>query len=120
MACPDRPGIALQADGSGLYTLQALWTMAREQLDVTTVLFNNGSYAILNIELARVGLADVGDTARSLLDLTQPAIDWTALSTSLGVMATQVTTIAEYRTALKNALAQRGPRLIEVMVAPRA
>ncbi|MEM6808709.1 MAG: acetolactate synthase large subunit [Pseudomonadota bacterium] len=120
VACPDRPVIALQADGSGLYTLQALWTMAREQLDVTTVLFNNGSYAILNIELARVGLADVGDTARSLLDLTQPAIDWTALSTSLGVMATQVTTIAEYRTALKNALAQRGPRLIEVMVAPRA
>ncbi|MEO0953096.1 MAG: acetolactate synthase large subunit, partial [Pseudomonadota bacterium] len=120
VACPDRPVIALQADGSGLYTLQALWTMAREQLDVTTVIFNNGSYAILNIELARVGLADVGNTARSLLDLTQPAIDWTTLSTSLGVAATRVTTTAEYRSALTDALAVRGPRLIEVMVAPRA
>ncbi|MEO0617287.1 MAG: acetolactate synthase large subunit [Pseudomonadota bacterium] len=120
VACPDRPVIALQADGSGLYTLQALWTMAREQLDVTTVIFNNGSYAILNIELARVGLADVGETARSLLDLTRPAIDWSGLAAALGVSASRATTTAEYRAALQDALAVRGPRLIEVMVAPRA
>ena len=94
--------------------------MAREQLDVTTVIFNNGSYAILNIELARLGLADVGDTARSLLDLTQPAIDWTGLAAALGVTATRATSTSEYRAALQDALAVRGPRLIEVMVAPRA
>ena len=118
-ACPDRKVLALQADGGGMYTVQSLWTMAREQLDVTAVIFNNGSYAILNIELARVGIDAPGDTARALLDLTRPAIDWTALSNALGVPAVRATTVTEYEAALADAIAAPGPRLVEAVMAPR-
>ncbi len=72
VACPDRPVFALEADGSALYTIQSLWTMAREQLNVTVVIFNNRSYAILNMELARVGAKNAGPHAKAQLDL-QPA-----------------------------------------------
>ena len=72
VACPDRKVIALQADGSGMYTVQSLWTMARENLDVTTIVLNNGSYAILNIELMRVGVQNPGPKALSMLDLRNP------------------------------------------------
>lgn len=117
VACPDRKVIALQADGSGLYTLQALWTIARENLDVTTIILNNGSYAILNIELARVGVAQPGPVALSLLDLTRPAIDWVSISRGMGVPAVRATTTAEFRDALREALAVKGPRLVEAMTA---
>ena len=79
VACPDRRVVNLQADGSAMYTLQSLWTQAREGLDVTTILFDNQSYAILNIELGRVGAGAGGAAAQSLLDLTNPSLDFVAL-----------------------------------------
>ena len=116
VACPERKVIALQADGGGMYTLQALWTMAREALDVTTVIFNNGSYAILNIELMRVGVQNPGPKALSMLDLKNPAIEWTKLSEGMGVPALRVDTAEGFHAALKDALAHKGPRLIEAMI----
>ena len=86
VASPDRPVLCLQADGSAMYTLQALWTQAREHLNVTTVVLANRSYAILNMELHRVG-ADGGTRARKLLDLTDPELDFVALSRGMGVPA---------------------------------
>jgi len=116
VACPDRKVIALQADGGGMYTLQALWTMAREALDVTTVILNNGSYAILNIELMRVGVKNPGPKALSMLDLKNPAIEWTKLSEGMGVPAVRVDSAEGFHAALKGALAHKGPRLIEAMI----
>lgn len=116
VACPDRKVIALQADGSGMYTNQALWTMAREKLDVTTVVLNNGSYAILNIELMRVGVQNPGPKALSMLDLKHPALDWSKMSEGMGVPAVRVSTIEEFREALQDALAHKGPRLIEALL----
>ena len=120
VACPDRKVIALQADGSGMYTVQALWTMAREELDITTVILNNGSYAILNIELQRVGVQNPGPKATSLLDLTNPEIQWVSISEGMGIPATRVETIGEFQSALQTAIAHKGPRLIEVIVPPLA
>jgi acetolactate synthase I/II/III large subunit len=108
--------IALQADGGGMYTLQALWTMAREQLNVTTVILNNGSYAILNIELMRVGVQNPGPKALSMLDLTNPAINWSQLAEGMGVPAVRVDTAEGFREALAAALAHKGPKLIEAML----
>ena len=116
VACPERKVIALQADGSGMYTVQALWTMAREKLDVTTVILNNGSYAILNIELARVGVSSPGPKALSLLDLTRPTIDWVSLSEGMGVPAVRTDTVEGFRDALSEALSIEGPRLIEAII----
>lgn len=116
VACPDRKVIALQADGGGMYTLQALWTMARENLDVTTVILNNGSYAILNIELMRVGVQNPGPKALSMLDLKNPALNWTQLSEGMGVPAVRCSTAEEFDAALRDALAHKGPRLIEALI----
>ncbi len=116
VACPDRKVIALQADGSAMYTVQALWTMAREELDVTTIILNNGSYAILNIELARVGVANPGPKALSLLDLTRPVIDWVSISEGMGVPAVKAKTSGEFHKFLKEALSVKGPRLIEAII----
>ena len=88
VACPDRPVIALDGEGSAMYTIQSLWTMAREQLDVTVVIFNNRSYAILNIELQRVGAdGGGGPKARSQLDLEGPNLDFVKLAEGMGVPA---------------------------------
>ena len=95
LACPQRKVISLQADGSGFYTLQALWTQAREQLDVVTLICANRSYRILQIELARAGNAEPGPQARSLTDLSNPAPDWTALARGFGVPATRAQTAEE-------------------------
>ena len=116
IACPDRKVLALQADGSAMYTVQALWTMARENLDVTTVILNNGSYAILNIELARVGVATPGPKALSLLDLGNPAIQWTSIAEGMGVPAVRVDTTEAFYDELQKALATKGPRLVEAMI----
>ena len=116
VACPDRKVIALQADGSGMYTVQALWTMARENLDVTTIILNNGSYAILNIELMRVGVQNPGPKALEMLDLRNPEINWANISEGMGVPATRCTTAEEFRAALTDALAHKGPRLIEALL----
>ena len=115
VAVPDRPVIALQADGSAMYTIQALWTMAREQLDVTTVLFNNRSYAILNMELQRVG-AQPGPKALDMLDLSRPDLDFCALARGMGVPAVRATDAADFTDALARAMAEPGPHLIEAMV----
>ncbi len=116
IACPDRKVLALQADGSGMYTLQALWTMARENLDVTTLIINNRSYAILNIELARIGIADAGTKARSLLVVGNPPLDWVALAQGMGVPAYRAGTVASLRDALGEALNRDGPALVEAIV----
>jgi acetolactate synthase-1/2/3 large subunit len=116
VACPERKVIALQADGSAMYTVQALWTMAREQADVTVVLLNNRSYAILNIELARVGAGRPTPKTLSMLDLSRPDIDWVALAEGMGVPASRAESAEEFHHQFGAAMAQRGPRLIEARV----
>jgi acetolactate synthase-1/2/3 large subunit len=116
VACPDRPVLCLEADGSAMYTLQSLWTQARESLDVTTVLINNGSYAILELELSRVGAGDPGPRARGMLDLKHPELDFVALATGMGVPATRATTAEEFTIQLERAFATPGPALIEAVL----
>jgi acetolactate synthase-1/2/3 large subunit len=116
VAAPDRRVIALQADGSAMYTLQAWWTMAREQLDVVTVIFNNSSYAVLNMELARVGATAGGEKAKDMLDLHRPDLDFVALATGMGVPATRATTAEDFAAQLAAALATPGPTVIEAVV----
>ena len=118
IAAPDRPVLSLEADGSALYTIQALWTQAREQLNVTTVLINNAAYAILRMELARTAAGQAGERAARMLDLSGPTPDFTQISTGLGVPATRVTTAAELDRALRLAYAEPGPHLIEAVVPP--
>ncbi|MFL5823350.1 MAG: acetolactate synthase large subunit [Solirubrobacteraceae bacterium] len=118
VACPDRPVLALQADGSAMYTIQALWTMAREQLGVTVVIFNNRAYSILNVELARVRAQGAGPKAHSQLDLSGPDLDFVHLATGLGVPAQRVDTAEQLTEALQRATAEPGPSLIEVVIAP--
>lgn len=116
VACPDRTVINLQADGSGMYTVQALWTQAREQLNVKTIICNNASYRILGIELMRTGVKEFGKQAQSMIGLTSPPIDWTGLSKSLGVPAVRVETAEELARELARALAEAGPQLIEAVL----
>ena len=118
IACPDRPVVALIGDGTAMYTNQALWTMAREGLDVTAIVFNNASYSILNVELERVGAGAGGPKARSQLDIGDPRIDFARLARSMGVHGTRVDTGEDLMTALRYALAHPGPHLIEAMVPP--
>ena len=116
VACPDRPVICLGSDGSSLYTIQALWTMAREGLDITTIVFNNSSYAVLNMELNRVGAEAGGPKAKAMLDLHHPDLDFVQIATGLGVPATRATTGEELVEQLREALATPGPHLIEAIV----
>jgi acetolactate synthase-1/2/3 large subunit len=114
VAAPDRPVLCLQADGSAMYTLQALWTQEREGLNVTTVVLSNRSYAILNMELHRVG-ADAGGTqARRLLDLTDPELDFCDLARGMGVPARRVENAEDLVVALQDSFREPGPSLIEV------
>jgi acetolactate synthase-1/2/3 large subunit len=119
IACPDRPVLALEADGSAMYTASALWTYAREGLDITTVIFSNRAYAILNMELERTGAPVTGTTARDLLDLSRPDLDFTALAKGMGVPASRARTTAEFADQLRRALAEPGPHLIEAALPPR-
>jgi acetolactate synthase-1/2/3 large subunit len=116
IACPDRPVVALVGDGSAMYTLQALWTMAREQLDVTVVVFNNASYSVLNVELDRVGAASAGPKARAQLDLHGPRLDFARLAQGMGVHAVRAESAEDFCTALAYAFAQPGPHLIDARV----
>ena len=119
VAAPDRPVLSLQADGSAMYTISALWTQAREHLDVTTVIFNNGAYDILRIELQRVGAASAaapGPKAQSLLDLGSPAIDFVKIAEGMGVPARRVTSAEDLAAALAEAFAEPGPHLIDAVV----
>ncbi|MAJ80533.1 MAG: acetolactate synthase large subunit [Porticoccaceae bacterium] len=116
VACRDRKVIALQADGSGMYTVQALWTMARENLDILTIIMKNNSYGILNIELSRVGVTHPGPKALSLLDLSNPTLNWVSISEGLGVKAVRAETTDEFFEAVSQAMVSTGPRLIEAQL----
>jgi acetolactate synthase-1/2/3 large subunit len=117
LACPGRRVVNLQADGSAMYTIQSLWTQVREGLDVTTIILNNRSYAILNLELSRVG-ADPGPRALEMLDLTNPELDFVSIARGMGVSATRATTAEEFTEQLEAALATPGPNLVEAMLPP--
>jgi acetolactate synthase-1/2/3 large subunit len=117
-ACPDRKVVALEADGSGMYTLQALWTMARENLDVVTLIFANRRYQILEIEMRRTGAAAFGNSANAAIDIGRPGLDWVQLAAGMGVPAARAATGAEFDAQFRAAMAERGPRLIEAIIAP--
>lgn len=117
IAAPHRPVVALQSDGSAMYTISALWTMAREQLDITVVILDNRAYAILQIELARVGASAGGPKARSLLDLSNPNLDFVAIAEGFGVPAKRATTAEELAEHFSAAIAEPGPHLIDAVLA---
>ncbi len=121
VACPDRKVIALQADGSGMYTLQALWTMARERLNVVVVIFANRRYKILEIEAQRTGAqsagaGEIGPRANDMMDLSRPDLDWVKLAEGQGVPACRATTSDEFIAHFRDAVKQPGPRLIEAVL----
>jgi acetolactate synthase-1/2/3 large subunit len=115
-ACPDRKVVALQADGSGMYTIQGLWTQARENLNVVTVVFANSSYAILQGEMRGVGVNEIGRNAQRMLDLDSPKLDWVSMAKGMGVEAARATTVAEFVRLFEGASAGRGPFLIEAVI----
>lgn len=120
VACPDRKVVCLHGDGGAMYTVQALWTQARENLDVTTVIFANRAYAILQIELARTGAGALvspdAHTSTSMFDLTRPTLDWVQIAGGLGVEAVRVDTVEGFSSAFRSAMNQTGPRLIEAVI----
>ena len=113
VACPDRKVINLEADGSAMYTVQGLWTQARENLDVLTVIWSNRSYQILRGELANVGARNPGPKALQMLSLDDPALDWPALARGMGVEASRVDTVEDLASTFRSAVGRRGPYLIE-------
>jgi acetolactate synthase I/II/III large subunit len=117
IACPDRKVVHLQADGSGMYTVQALWSMAREKADVIIIVLKNDAYAILDLEMARVREREMNAKMKSMLDLGNPSLDWVNIATGLGVPATRAGTAEEFHQRFEAALAANGPRLIECQVA---
>lgn len=116
IACPDRPVVCLEADGSAMYAISALWTQARENLDITTVVLNNKSYAILRSELDRVGAQGEGSASARMLDLSQPDLDFVALSHGMGVPATRARTAEELAEQFAEATRRPGPHLIEAVL----
>ena len=116
IARPDRPVLALIGDGTAMYTIQSLWTMAREQLNVTSIIFNNASYSVLNIELERVGADEIGPKAKSQLDIGGPQLNFAQLAQGMGVHAVRVETAEDFCKALEYALTMPGPHLIEAVV----
>jgi len=116
VAARDRRVVALEADGSALYTVQSWWTMAREGLDVTTILLNNHSYAVLNMELDRVGVDEPGPRAREMLDLGRPDLDFVSLARGMGLDATRATSTEEFNEQLARSLATPGPSVVEAVI----
>ena len=116
LACPDRKVVALEADGSSMYTPQSLWTMAREQLDVTVVVLANRRYRILEIEMTRTGSGSIGPQADALMDLHRPELDWVLLAKGMGVEASRAETAEDFRKEFAAAMRGRGPRLIEAII----
>jgi acetolactate synthase-1/2/3 large subunit len=115
VACPDRKVLNLEADGSAMYTLQSLWTQARENLDVTTVIFDNGAYAILSLELSRVGARTDGSAADQL-DISRPPLDFVSLARGMGVDGVRVESADDFVTALERSLNEPGPYLIDAVI----
>ena len=116
IASPERKVIALSGDGAGMYTLQALWTMARERLPIVTVIFANHSYRILNIEMGRTGAGQPGPTASAMLSLDQPNLDWVKLAQGQGVEAVFCDTAEAFDQALERAISASVPILIEALM----
>jgi acetolactate synthase-1/2/3 large subunit len=116
VACPGRKVIGLQADGSAMYTVQGLWTQARENLDVVTIIFANRAYAVLQGEMRAVGVNQIGANARRMLEIDEPPIDWVALAGGMGVEAARATTVERFTALLEAALARPGPFLIEAVI----
>lgn len=116
IACPDRKVVNLQADGSGMYTLQSLWTQAREGLDVVTLLCSNRAYRILQVEFGRTGNVEPGPQARSLTSLDQPELDWVALARGCGVPGKRIESVDALRKEFSRALAEPGPHMLELMI----
>ena len=116
VACPDRKVVALEADGSGMYTLQALWTMAREKLNITVVVFANRRYRILDVEMQRTGAGALGPLANGMLDIGNPELNWVKLAEGCGVEATRATTTGEFIEQFNRALQANGPRLVEAVL----
>ncbi|MBV1927058.1 MAG: acetolactate synthase large subunit [Rhodobacteraceae bacterium] len=116
LACPDRKVMALVGDGSAMYTVQSLWTMAREQLDVTILIFANHSYQILRGELSNVGVQNPGPRAIDMLSLNRPNLNWVEMAQSMGVQATRVDDCGALALAIETGLETSGPYLIEVTV----
>jgi acetolactate synthase-1/2/3 large subunit len=116
IACPDRQVVALEADGSAMYSLQALWTMARESLNIVTVVLANRRYRILDIEMRRTGASRIGARANDMLDLGRPDLDFVSLARGMGVPATRAATAQEFARQFHTAVSERGPRLIEAVL----
>jgi len=116
VACPDRKVIALEGDGSAMYTNQALWSMAHENQDVCVVMYVNNSYRILNIEMHRVGVENPSPEAGDMLELENPCLDWKKIAEGMGIPATVATTAEEFEMQFKEAMITKGPRLITAMV----
>jgi acetolactate synthase-1/2/3 large subunit len=114
VACPERPVLCLTADGSGMYTVQALWTMAREGLNITSVVFANRSYAVLKREFSYLEIGEPGRQATNMFEIGRPDIDWVLLARSMGVPASRPTSVEAFGAALHDALASKGPMLIQV------
>jgi acetolactate synthase-1/2/3 large subunit len=118
VACPERKVVCLEGDGSAMYTIQSLWTMAREHLDVTVVIFNNTKYSVLEMEFARTGArgGKPGPNAASVLDIGSPDMDFVAMASGMGVEATRATTAEEFNEQFAAAIKAKGPRLIDAIV----
>jgi acetolactate synthase-1/2/3 large subunit len=116
IACPDRSVINLEADGSALYTVQALWTQAREGSNITTLICSNRGYRILQMELARAGITSYGAKTKALTELTRPAVDWVKIAQGFGVPAVTVGTAEDLARELGRALVEPGPHLIEMLL----
>jgi acetolactate synthase-1/2/3 large subunit len=116
LACPDRQVFALLGDGGAMYTIQCLWTQARENARVVTVIYSNRSYNILEVEYRRLGVNEVGATAASLFDLSGPDIDWVGLAASMGVPGARASTCEAFAAAVQRGIESDGPFLIQVDV----
>ncbi|WP_448712105.1 acetolactate synthase large subunit [Microbacterium profundi] len=116
IACPDRKVVVLQSDGSGLYMPQALWTQAREGLDIVTLVFANRKYQILRNEMKSVGADFGGPKAEALMDIGDPVIDWVSLGKSFGVESSRAETMEALQEEFENALLRSGPSLIEIVL----
>ncbi len=116
IACPDRKTVLFEGDGSGMYTAQALWSMAREKANVTVVILKNDDYAILEIELARVRQGDANDKMKSMINLNNPTLDWVKIAEGQGVPASRAATAEEFHKQFEAAMGAKGPRLIEAQI----
>src|SRR5262249_25582228 len=117
VAAPDRPGLCLESDGSAMYTISGVWAQAREKLNVTTLIYDTGAYAILRVGLQRGGAGSApGRKALDLLDLPRPTMDFVKIAEGMGVPARRVGTAEEFADALRAAFAEPGPHLIDAVV----